>query len=721
MTAIFRALVVLATAGAISFPTQPPANSNAVSANAGARRRAVGIVNPGGPVSRPEFKPTDLEFYLTDDGIAYIRPGLNIKVNSIAIPADRKPVVDLTLMDGKNQPLDRLGETTPGAVSVSFILASWNPEVRHYTSYTTRTVTTPANSPRPGVKAVQAGADAGGTWTSLGSGRYTYRFGTTLPADFDQTKTHTLGFYSSRNLQTEIGKTYYFDDEKDFRPDGQNVVATWDKVRDASCQNCHDAQTFGLHGGSRRDVKLCVLCHQPQTVDPDTGNVVDMKVMIHKIHAGEELSEPYIIYGNQQSKHDYSEVVFPTLTGGLRNCTKCHEGETAATTATQAHLWYTAPSRNACGACHDTINWTTGENHPAGPQTSDAACATCHVPDSGDEFDASIKGGHTINEASRQLLNPKVEIVSVTNAAPGQKPTVVFKITDKNGVALDGTKFSTFAPMHAGPTSSYKNYFREAQGASNPSKPTFDVATGTTTYTFNNAIPADATGSWAFSGDFYRTVTLKRADGKADITGVRDSAVNPFKYVALTGELEARRTSVSIALCNDCHGSLGLRLHGGQRRSIEECVMCHNPLESDKSRRPADKNPPESVSFQHMIHRIHTGHELTTDFTVYGFGNNPINFNHVGFPGDRRNCAACHVSNGQQLPVPASAGAVIAQRDWFSPQGPGTAACLGCHDNRDAAAHAFLNTAQFGGQPAEACGTCHGAGRDWAVDKVHAR
>jgi hypothetical protein len=60
-------------------------------------------------------------------------------------------------------------------------------------------------------------------------------------------------------------------------------------------------------------------------------------------------------------------------------------------------------------------------------------------------------------------------------------------------------------------------------------------------------------------------------------------------------------------------------------------------------------------------------------------------------------------------------------RDYFSPQGPATAACLGCHDNVDAAAHAYLNTAVFGTSSAEACATCHGTGKDWDVDKVHAR
>jgi hypothetical protein len=81
------------------------------------------------------------------------------------------------------------------------------------------------------------------------------------------------------------------------------------------------------------------------------------------------------------------------------------------------------------------------------------------------------------------------------------------------------------------------------------------------------------------------------------------------------------------------------------------------------------------------------------------------------------------VSGGASLPVASTAGVVTTLRDYFTPQGPGTAACLGCHDSKDAAAHAYLNTAKFPGStdPAEACAACHGTGKDWAVEKVHAR
>jgi OmcA/MtrC family decaheme c-type cytochrome len=542
-------------------------------------------------------------------------------------------------------------------------------------------------------------------------GHATYKFGTAIPANFGSSDTFTLGAYATRNLTDIIGKNYYTNPIKDFRIDGAAVTDTWAKINQAtSCLNCHDVLAF--HGGSRREVRLCVLCHTEGVTDPDTSNSVDMEVLIHKIHNGPNLANGYKIIGFGGSVHDYSHITYPQ---DVRNCQNCHEGTVPAQKPAQAHLWFSEPTRDACGACHDTINWTTGAGHAAGPQANDDACATCHQPD-GPEFGASVKGAHTIPEKSTQLAGVNAKIVSVSNVKAGEKPTIVIKVTNNKGEALDPTKFATFAPILAGPTTSYRTYFREDART----RATFDAATGNTTYTFTNAIPADAKGSFAFSADIYRNATLKRADGEADVT-LREAAFNPIQYASLTGAAAApRRTAVDLAKCNKCHDRLAL--HGGQRMNTQECVICHNPTQTDAARRPATAKPDESISFQYMIHRIHTGEELQNDFTVYGFGNTAHNYNEVLFPGNRANCDTCHVNGTQQLPPPITADTVILPRGFFSPVGPGTAACLGCHDSRDAAAHAFLNTATFPGSssPAEACATCHGLGAEWAVNKVHA-
>jgi OmcA/MtrC family decaheme c-type cytochrome len=172
---------------------------------------------------------------------------------------------------------------------------------------------------------------------------------------------------------------------------------------------------------------------------------------------------------------------------------------------------------------------------------------------------------------------------------------------------------------------------------------------------------------------------------------------------------------VDLDKCNKCHDKL--QLHGNNRNQIQACVVCHNPVTTDSSRRPAAANPAESVDFKLMIHKLHTGEELNFDYTVYGFGGTPINFNEVRFPGDRRNCAACHVGNTYAVPLPSTATPVTTPRNFWEPTRPTAAACLACHDSTEAAAHAFVNTASFG----ESCAVCHKEDAEFAVSRVHAR
>src|SRR5262249_56450430 len=95
--------------------------------------------------------------------------------------------------DGLGVPLDRAGVLTPGAISMSFILAWWDPNARHYTSYTTRTQT----SSITGVTATQAGTDSGGTWSDIDIGHSIYTFKTALPAGYISSATTTLAIYAT--------------------------------------------------------------------------------------------------------------------------------------------------------------------------------------------------------------------------------------------------------------------------------------------------------------------------------------------------------------------------------------------------------------------------------------------------------------------------------------------------------------------------------------------
>ena len=53
----------------------------------------------------------------------------------------------------------------------------------------------------------------------------------------------------------------------------------------------------------------------------------------------------------------------------------------------------------------------------------------------------------------------------------------------------------------------------------------------------------------------------------------------------------------------------------------------------------------------------------------------------------------------------------------MTPTQPIAAACVGCHDGNEVIPHIDANTTFFG----ESCSTCHGAGKDFDVAKVHAR
>ena len=97
------------------------------------------------------------------------------------------------------------------------------------------------------------------------------------------------------------------------------------------CDDCHNQ--LAMHGNNRTDnIEVCVTCHAPNVTDvnrragqcaSDLGTndtSVDMKYMIHAMHASGAIGVPYEVCGFGNSTHVY-DFAYP---GKLNNCEGCH-------------------------------------------------------------------------------------------------------------------------------------------------------------------------------------------------------------------------------------------------------------------------------------------------------------------------------------------------------------------------------------------------------------
>jgi len=240
----------------------------------------------------------------------------------------------------------------------------------------------------------------------------------------------------------------------DWIPATGRVVKVGDKdieqreiVNVAACASCHNKFTFHGgdalkgYGGGRQETRQCVVCHTDQrkygsagtgatqynadgfsfnlaanantkTINgldaSDRHSNFDFPVFVHKIHMGEALTRAGYNAGVK-----FNEVRYPQL---ITNCAKCHSGDATKPdgspnvvakldgtvvpmATTQGNNWNTKPSRLACGACHDGINFNTGTGSTlaeagtgaasghgagvtgAGAKADDSQCANCHNPE----------------------------------------------------------------------------------------------------------------------------------------------------------------------------------------------------------------------------------------------------------------------------------------------------------------------------------------------------
>jgi OmcA/MtrC family decaheme c-type cytochrome len=684
------------------------------------------------------FTVHDKAYYAPQAIVQYVNPGLVFSVVSAKIASDGTISVDYKVTDPKGLPLDTAGIQTPGTISPRFLVAYIPKGQSQFASYIVNTVT----AVKGGATGTQAAGDSGGTTQTVAVGEYIYTYKNKAPAGFDQAATHRVGVYGSRNLtQWDLG-TNYASTTFDWVPAGNGAKpAPRDVVRTADCNQCHDDLAF--HGGSRRGVELCIMCHQPQTVDPNTGNSLDMKVFIHSIHQGSALPSvkagtPYQIYGHG-GYSDFSSIVYPSYSASVadaRNCQSCHNPKNGAA---QTNAWVTNPNRMACGGCHNDVNFATGQNHVNLPQVDDNQCNQCHIPKGELEFDASIMGAHVTPSHSSTAPGLNLRITKIVGGA-GQKPVVTFTMKDDSGAPISLAQMTggsnRLAIVMAGPTTDYgyTNFGAELNTPGYVSENALTSATcggdGTCQYTFTHAVPAGATGTFAIGMEGRRSLTLLPGTTKQTTTNV--GAKNPVSYFSVDGSpVVPRRTVVATDNCNRCHTSLSL--HGENRNQVEMCVLCHNPSEGDESVRPAattasDKTKPtQGVNFAMMIHKIHTGEKMAEGgqtYTIVGFGGSHNEFSDVRYPsmtnggstGNTAACYMCHVNNSESN-FPIGLNNVTDPQGLMNPAPATTSACTACHFDKPVFAHA---NSQIDPKFGESCSVCHGAGAAYDVLKVHA-
>ena len=217
--------------------------------------------------------------------------------------------------------------------------------------------------------------------TSGANGVYTYTMTNKLPAAAAGSYTISLQARNSVQLMAGTMKATTGTDsakpvEYYFTVDNSKLEARRQVVSNEKCMGCHQTLTF-VHGGTRGNVQECVICHNPTLVDGTSKQSVNFAWMIHSIHKGEGLENPYIL-----GTTNYQEVRFP---GDVRVCSTCHVndsyqvdnvGAVSAVASPGGFNTSTAPISAACQGCHDDV-YTAGHALVNTNSTAET-CRVCH-------------------------------------------------------------------------------------------------------------------------------------------------------------------------------------------------------------------------------------------------------------------------------------------------------------------------------------------------------
>ena len=600
-----------------------------------------------------------------------------------------------------------------------------------WVSYINRVERAVETSGTPNVleQAIQANTEAGtaGTLVELEEGVYQYTYGTdpanvTSPVEIEYQPelVHRVGLEIRGPGGSVLREIAPANPVMDFIPaTGEIVPMAKNIVATATCNACHDKLSF--HGGPRLTVEYCVTCHNPDTIDQDSGESLDMGFMAHAIHLGENRAIPYVVYGFGNREHDYGDVTYPQ---DILWCENCHAASEQSPDGDDFNVTVTPTT---CGGCHvdglvlGTPDPVTGkpayayQHRNFGNPVADGGCLSCHT-------EGGVVGATTL-AIHANLPGPRLqetlgknfiyEILDAENSGPGQQPVVTYRIGKADGTAWELQELDrATVGVTWGVKSEFYNGLPDGSRTGN-SQPirlgqaelignSVQNADGSYTVTWPEPLPANLVGDVAF----YMEGRQEAPEGRAA----------PDTTIFFTATPRPR--IVSREQCDACHQQL--QFHGSNRNGDpEDCAVCHTP-DSTGTRGGAEV----SIAMPVMTHELHLGTRTRTEGLTY--------------PQAISNCSGCHVEGSYYAARPEARPVTTQGRNdsWFDDIATTatSAACGSCHADtawvpnplfdearrRAARAHMELNGGAFNvrkgdlavrSSDTETCLICHGAGR----------
>ncbi len=419
-----------------------------------------------------------------------------------------------------------------------------------------------------------------------------------------QIGTSTVETYASGDPQSSTcadchkgaasGKLYMHHIEPGFSPLGNWAL---DQFPIATCKVCHNQDGYSVNSTVRK---------------------------IHAAHRGEHQANAGVAHPEYGVPADaslalYKNVGFPSMPDGEKDCAKCHKDDRNLK----------KPSRQACGACHDSLFFDTGTLNPVRTytgacatdadcasksslakcntatllcetathpkQSDDSQCATCHSADSSGI--SPIPDKHEILTRTRVRKISLSDVVMAGGSGPmgammvGDTPKLSFKLLDGMGNPITDLKTNTALSgtlLIGGPTNDRQMIYPSTNVKTTG---TLSFDSTTSLYTFSPATPwptsaqtpLNTTGltpranpPGTYSAWLY---VVETSNYKG--TNVRDVGTALVDFRVGGAQPIQPRHVIKRESCNSCH--VIAQAHGGSRRDAEGCSICHTTGSVDRT------------------------------------------------------------------------------------------------------------------------------------------